>query len=108
MNELKTVVKHVVCVQRDDLVKFVEECYGGSWSFDDPAMGLYETDTFVVYEVDGSVDEQSLDHWNEWVSDPRYSGSPHPLLILNDLARRGLIVKGEYLIEDRLSGSDSR
>lgn len=104
MNELKAVVKNVVCVQRDDLVKFVEECYGASWSFDDLAMGLYETDTFVVYQVDGSVNEQSLDHWNRWLADPLRESSPNPLLVLNDLARRGLIVKGEYLIEDRLFG----
>jgi hypothetical protein len=106
VNELKAVVKQVVSVQVGDLEKFVKECYGvASWNFNDQAMGLYDTDTFVVYQVDGSTGKAGMGWLNRWLDNPSDELDPNPLLVLNDLARRGLIVKGEYLIEDRRFGS---
>jgi hypothetical protein len=104
VNELKAVVKQVVTVQLNDLEKFVEATYGVPWSFHDPAMGLYETDTFVVYQVDGSTDESAQEYFDRWLRRKAWV-HPFPLMVLNDLARNGLIIKGEYLIEDRRSES---
>lgn len=87
--------RHFV-VQVNDLDAFVEESYGRPYSF--TAAEWCANDTEHAYTVDGEYDEYGEDRIGRWMVGET-DGHPPARFILNDLAQRDMIPKGEYLIE---------
>lgn len=81
-------------VKYTDLDEFVSDSYQKVWSFV-VAEGA-ANDTQHRFSVDGKVSGWDRDTLTEWLDD---SGpSPDTRVMLNDLAGRGMIEKGEYLV----------
>lgn len=98
---MKTMKKSIVTyieVDYYEFEKFVSEQYGfesRDWSF--VADQECENDCNISFTVDGKLDEYDEEELERFKTNPDTTGNIANAL-LNDFARKGLIDKGQYLI----------
>lgn len=84
-----------IYVDSFDLDKFVSNHYGVKFNF--VAKEEATNDSEHAFTVNGRVDDFEEEEFEPWVKGERNWISTYA--ILNDLARKGLIEKGSYIIE---------
>ena len=96
---MKTELKTYIVVNYGDLDEAIAEEYGFErdkygFGFECVAAEEWNNDSNYVINVDGENDE-----WDQARIDKRKSSFGSVSAYLNDMAKRGLIAKGEYLIK---------
>lgn len=94
MGPLNCIETKVLRVKHSDLDEFTSDSYQKVWNF----VSAEETsnDTDHRFSVDGEVSPWDRDTLAMWLDDT--GPEPAARIVLNDLAGRGMIDKGEYLV----------
>lgn len=94
---MKTELKTYIVVNYEDLDEAITEEYGfkqDKYGFECTAAEEWNNDSNYVINVDGENDK-----WDQAKVDKKESSFGSVRAYLNDMAKRGLIAKGEYLIK---------
>lgn len=94
---MKTELKTYIVIEYNDLDNAITEEYGfgrGKYGgFESVPAEEWDNDSNYIINIDGDNDD-----WNQRLIDERRASFGSVRAYLNDMAKRGLIAKGEYLI----------
>jgi len=94
---LKYEEKTYKCIDYNDVDKVINDFYKPDNKFEFLGDMEANNDVYFVFNIDGKIDEYEENDLKNFLQGKYVSYMS--LILLNDLCRKNLILKGEYLIE---------